>query len=119
MPNDDRRMELVGGRAPPQLEAGRVGLGLLVGLLAGHRSLFGAASGRVAFEPALAYFVVTVLIAVGGVLTIGVLYDRFSAAPRSMAVNEETSSSEESDSHADRGVVGNRTEGEENHGAAE
>ena len=80
MPDGDRRVELVGGRAPPQLEAGRVGLGLLVGLLAGHRSLLGAASGRAAFEPALAYFVVTVLLSVGGALTIGVLYDRFSSS---------------------------------------
>ncbi|MGI9612709.1 MAG: hypothetical protein ACR2QO_07380 [Acidimicrobiales bacterium] len=118
MPNGDRRMELVGGRAPPQLEAGRLGLGLLVGLLAGHRALFGAASGRVAFEPALAYFVVTVLLSVGGALTIGVLYDRFAATPRPVSIDEETSRSEGSDDHQDRGVVGNRPEAEENHGAA-
>lgn len=76
--DDDRRLELVKGSAPPDKEMGRVGLGLLLGLAIGHRPLLAAIEGRLAFESALLYFVVIVLIAVGSLLFLGVLYDRFS-----------------------------------------
>jgi hypothetical protein len=119
MSDGDRRMELIGGRAPPELEAGRLGLGLLVGLFAGRGSLVGAVTGRLAFESGLAYFVVTVLLSVGGVLVVGGLYDRFSAAKHSLAMNGETSRSERSDGAPDDGAMGNRPADDENHDAVE
>ena len=119
MPDADRRVELVGGREPPEREAGRVGAGLLIGLVAGHRSILGAASGRVAFELGLLYFVATVLLSVGGVLALGVLYDRFAAAATAMATDGETTSSEGSDDHANGADMGNRSGAGENLGAGD
>ncbi|MDH3678842.1 MAG: hypothetical protein OEV40_02710 [Acidimicrobiia bacterium] len=79
MADDDRRVELIRTRDDGQVEAARVGAGLLIGLLAGHRSLLGAAGGRIAFEAALGYFVLAVLLSVAGTLVVGRMYDRFSA----------------------------------------
>lgn len=116
MADGDRRVELVGGRQPPQLEAGRVGIGLLVGLLAGHRALLGAATGRLAFEAGLGYFVGTVLVSVGGAIAVGVLYDRFTAKQRAAAHDEETSSSEGSQDDPGGAELGNHVDSTEEHG---
>lgn len=71
-----RRVELVATSTPDNIEAGRTGLGLLIGLFVGRSSLMGAATGTERFEVAIAHFVGVVLVAVAGVLLLGVLWDQ-------------------------------------------
>lgn len=71
-----RRVELVAETDNSKREAGRTGLGLLIGFVLGRQSLVGAATGTEQFEFAIAHFVGLVLASVAGVLLIGVLYDR-------------------------------------------
>jgi hypothetical protein len=71
-----RRVELVETSTPSGSEAGRTGLGLIVGLVVGRSSLLGAATGTEQFEVAIAHFVGVVLASVAGVLLLGVLYDQ-------------------------------------------
>ncbi len=71
-----RRVELVETATPEGAEAGRTGLGLIIGLILGRSSLIGAATGSERFEFAIAHFVGVVLACVGGVLLVGVMYDR-------------------------------------------
>ena len=82
-----RRVELVGSSTPDNIEAGRTGLGLMIGLYIGRHSLMGAATGSERFEVAVAHFVGVVLVSVAGVLTLGVLYDR--AKRTTEVVNQE------------------------------
>ena len=70
-----RRVELVETSDPDGAEAGRTGLGLVVGLLIGRSSLIGAATGTEQFEVAIAHFGV-VLASVAGILLLGVIYDQ-------------------------------------------
>lgn len=70
-----RRVELVATATPERIEAGRTGLGLIVGLVVGRSSLVGAATGAERFEMAIAHFVGVVLVSVAGVLLLGALYD--------------------------------------------
>lgn len=78
-----RRVELIATSTPATTEAGRTGLGLLIGLFVGRSSLIGAATGSERFEVAVAHFVGVVLVSVAGVLLLGVLWDqaRRSARP--------------------------------------
>lgn len=71
-----RRVELVATSTPDTVEAGRTGLGLLIGLFVGRSSLLGAATGSERFEVAIAHFVGVVLVSVAGVLLLGVLWDQ-------------------------------------------
>jgi len=71
-----RRIELVASSSPDNTEAGRTGLGLMVGLFVGRHSLMGAATGSERFEVAIAHFVGLVLVSVAGALILGVLYDQ-------------------------------------------
>ncbi len=119
MASRDRRVQLVGGRNRPETEAGLVGAGLLVGLVAGHRALLGAATGRIAFELGLAWFVAAVLVSVGGSLALGALYDRFTADQREVATDDETPSSEGSQHDADGDAMGNPADPSEDHGPAD
>lgn len=67
-------------RAPdaPARRTTRIGIGLLVSLVAGWPALTAAVAGD-GFEGAVIRFLVTVALSVGGVLLIGSLYDRFTA----------------------------------------
>lgn len=71
-----KRIELVANSTPDTREAGRTGLGLLIGLFIGRNSLLGAATGSERFEVAIAHFVGVVLVSVAGVLLLGVLWDQ-------------------------------------------
>lgn len=71
-----RRVELVETSSPEGAEAGRTGLGLVIGLVVGRSSLIGAATGSERFEVAVAHFVGVVLASVAGVLLLGVIYDQ-------------------------------------------
>ncbi len=82
-----RRVELIETSDPDGAEAGRTGLGLVVGLVVGRSSLIGAAMGTERFEVAIAHFVGVVLASVAGVLLVGVIYDQ---AKRSTRMVEET-----------------------------
>lgn len=90
MADEDRRVELIRTRDDGQVESARIGAGLLIGLLAGHRSLLGAAAGRIAFEAALGYFVLAVLLSVAGALALGRLYDRYSSDPDDTEIDNES-----------------------------
>ena len=72
----NRRVELVETSTPSGSEAGRTGLGLIIGLVVGRSSLLGAATGSEQFDVAIAHFVGVVLASVAGVLLLGVLYDQ-------------------------------------------
>ncbi len=82
-----RRVELVETSDPDGAEAGRTGLGLVVGLVVGRSSLIGAATGTERFEVAIAHFVGVVLASVAGILLLGVIYDQVT---RSTPMIEET-----------------------------
>lgn len=71
-----RRVELIAEPNNSTREAGRTGLGLMIGLFLGRNSLLGAASGAEQFEFAVAHFVGVVLASVAGVLLLGAMYDR-------------------------------------------
>ncbi len=97
MADSERRVELV-GKGDSSHEPGRVGLGLIIGLVAGHRALLAAATGRGAFESSLGSFVFIVLVSVGAMLFLGNLYDRFADQARTSIDRE---SADESDVEAD------------------
>ena len=85
-----RRVELVATATPERLEAGRTGIGLMVGLYVGRSSLLGAATGSERFEVAVAHFVAVVLVSVAGALLLGALWDRARrAAERAAAAEAE------------------------------
>jgi hypothetical protein len=66
---------------PVSRRTSRIGLGLLLSLPVGGPVLVGAvASGGDGFEWAVARFVLSVAVAVGGVLFVGRLYDAFTEA---------------------------------------
>ncbi len=92
-----RRVELVAEADDAKREAGRTGLGLVIGLVFGRNSLIAAATGTEQFEFAIAHFVGLVLASVGGMLLLGALYDRASrhAAKAETALLEATDSEPE------------------------
>lgn len=81
-----RRVDLVETATPANSEAGRTGLGLIIGLFVGRSSLIGAANGSEQFEVAIAHFVGVVLVSVAGVLVLGMLYDQ---AKRSATIDQD------------------------------
>ncbi len=87
---NNRRVELVQTATPGNSEAGRTGLGLVIGLFVGRSSLIGAATGSEQFEIAIAHFVGVVLASVAGALLLGVLYDKASRSAASVQDEEDS-----------------------------
>ncbi len=110
MADSERRVELV-GKSNSSHEPGRVGLGLIIGLVAGHRALLAAATGRGAFESSLGSFVFIVLVCVGAMLFLGNLYDRLARQAKA-SIDDELHDDPDSDEfddddlhHAEDGVI--------------
>ena len=74
------RLELVAPVAPGNRRLQRLGLGLLLSLVVGFPALSGAIGAEPGFELWIGRFLLTVAASVASVLTLGRLYDRFTAA---------------------------------------
>jgi Flp pilus assembly pilin Flp len=86
-PSLSGRVDLVADVDPAARRAGRVGLGLLLSLPIGSPALLSVLQGGEGFEWALLRFLLSVAVAVGGVLFVSSLFDRFTmvAAAREAA----------------------------------